>query len=227
MSKLVLITGISRGLGRAMAEEFIHAGCTVFGCARNLDAIAHFRQSYGNPHDFETLDVTNEAQVKSWRDRLLSHYDPPELLLNNAGLINEPAPVWEVPSAEFNRIIDVNIKGVANLIRQFVPPMIERKRGIIVNFSSGWGRSTSPGVAPYCATKWAIEGLTRSLAQELPSNMAAIPLNPGVINTDMLATCFGGAAEGYPSAQDWAKKAVPFLLKLQPKDNGTPLTVPI
>lgn len=227
MSKLILITGISRGLGRAMAEEFIRAGCTVFGCARNTEAIAHFRQSYGNPHDFETLDVTNEAQVKSWRDRLLSHYDPPELLLNNAGLINEPAPVWEVPSAEFNRIIDVNIKGVANLIRQFVPPMIERKRGIIVNFSSGWGRSTSPGVAPYCATKWAIEGLTRSLAQELPSNMAAIPLNPGVINTDMLATCFGGAAESYPSAQDWAKKAVPFLLKLQPKDNGTPLTVPI
>ena len=98
---------------------------------------------------------------------------------------------------------------------------------MIVNFSSGWGRATDAGVAPYCATKWAGEGLTQSLAQELPSSMAAMALNPGIINTDMLRSCFGGSATNYPSAQAWARVAVPFFLQLGPGDNGKQLTVPI
>ena len=81
-------------------------------------------------------------------------------------------------------------------------------------------------MAPYCATKWAIEGLTQAFAQELPSGMAAVALNPGIINTDMLQSCFGGSASGYPSSAEWAKSAVPFLLKLGPDDNGKQLTSP-
>ncbi len=111
------------------------------------------------------------------------------------------------------------------MIRHFAPAMVQAGAGVIVNFSSGWGRSTSAEVAPYCATKWAIEGLSRALAQELPKGMAAVPLNPGVIDTDMLRGIFGEAARSYPSAQQWAKLAVPFLLGLGPKDNGKPLTV--
>jgi NAD(P)-dependent dehydrogenase (short-subunit alcohol dehydrogenase family) len=103
--------------------------------------------------------------------------------------------------------------------------MIAKKHGVVVNFSSGWGRSTSPEVAPYCATKYAIEGLTQALASELPKGMAAVPLNPGVINTDMLQSCFGTNAKSYPDPEEWAESAVPFLLKLGPKDNGKPLTV--
>src|SRR6185369_8192577 len=117
------------------------------------------------------------------------------------------------------------IKGVANVIRHFVPGMIERGGGVVVNFSSGWGRSTDAEVAPYCATKWAIEGLTQALAQELPANVAAIALNPGVINTDMLKSSFGGSASAYPSAEQWARKAVPFILALGPNHNGQSLTV--
>src|SRR5205807_5285973 len=124
---------------------------------------------------------------------------------NNAALINPNAPLWEVPAEEFSDVIDVNIKGVANMIRHFVPAMIERGSGVIVNFSSGWGRSTSPKVATYCATKWAIEGLTQALSQELPAGMAAIPLNPGIINTDMLQSSFGSSASAYPTAEEWAK----------------------
>ena len=97
---------------------------------------------------------------------------------------------------------------------------------MIVNFSSAWGRSTSPEVAPYCCTKWGVEGLTRALAQELPAGLAAIPLNPGIIDTDMLRSCFGEDASSYPSATEWAKTAVPFLLALTPADNGQPLTAP-
>jgi NAD(P)-dependent dehydrogenase (short-subunit alcohol dehydrogenase family) len=148
------------------------------------------------------------------------------LLVNNAGLINSSTPLWEVPAVEFDQVIDVNIKGVANVIRHFVPAMVARGSGVIVNFSSGWGRSTAPAVAPYCATKWAIEGLTRALAQELPHGLAAIPVNPGIIDTDMLRSCFGESAADYPGPEEWAQVAVPFLLGLGPKDNGKPLTVP-
>jgi len=102
--------------------------------------------------------------------------------------------IWKISAKEFSEVIDVNIKGVANVLRHFLPAMVERKSGVIVNFSSGWGRSTAAEVAPYCATKWAIEGLTQALAQELPAGMAAIPLNPGIINTEMLQSCFGGSA---------------------------------
>ena len=98
--------------------------------------------------------------------------------------------------------------------------------GVIVNFSSTWGRSTSAKVAPYCASKWAVEGLTRALADEMPPGMAAVPLNPGIIDTDMLRCCFGDSASAYPSAPQWAKRAVPFLLQLGPRDNGQALTVP-
>ena len=103
--------------------------------------------------------------------------------------------------------------------------MVERGTGVIVNLSSGWGRSVSPEVAPYCATKWAIEGLTKALAEELPKGMAAVPLNPGVIDTDMLRTCFADSASSYPKADEWAKKAGPFILGLGPKDSGKSVSV--
>ena len=96
---------------------------------------------------------------------------------------------------------------------------------MIINFSSGWGRSASPEVAPYCATKWAIEGLTQSLAQELSSGMAAIPVNPGVINTDMLRSCFGPSAADFQNPDEWAQVAVPFFLNLGPSHNGRAMTV--
>ena len=80
-------------------------------------------------------------------------------------------------------------------------------------------------MAPYCATKWAIEGMTKALAEELPSNMAAVPVNPGVINTEMLQSCFGPAASNHETPEQWAAKAAPFMLGLGPADNGQSLTV--
>jgi NAD(P)-dependent dehydrogenase (short-subunit alcohol dehydrogenase family) len=147
------------------------------------------------------------------------------LLLNNAALINRNARLWEVPPEDFSQVIDVNIKGVYLVLRHFVPAMVRRGHGVIVNFSSGWGRGTSPEVAPYCATKWAIEGLTRALAEELPAGLAAVPLNPGIIDTAMLRSCFGADAASYPSPERWARSAAPFLLSLGPHHNGQPLEI--
>lgn len=226
MTKLIVITGVSRGLGLAMTENFIELGHTVLGCARSPESIEKLQHKYSKPHNFTAVDVASDSQVKAWAKEILANYSPPDLLINNAALTNHSRKLWEIDSEEFSQVIDVNIKGTANTIRHFVPAMIAKKSGIVVNFSSGWGRSTSPEVAPYCASKWAIEGLTRSLAQELPRGMAAIPLNPGIIHTDMLEISFGEDAANYTPIKTWVKKAVPFLLKLKPSDNGVPLTVP-
>ena len=224
-AKIVVITGATRGCGRALTERFIERGHTVLGCGRGHAEIARMTRAFHKPHDFSAVDVSRDEQVADWAKRLLAEYGPPDLLLNNAALVNKNAALWEVSADEFERVVAVNIVGVANCIRHFVPAMAARKRGIIVNFSSGWGRSTSRDVAPYCATKWAIEGLTQALAQELPRGMAAIPLNPGIINTEMLQSCFGSSARKYPGPAEWSQGAAEFILALGPKENGQPLSV--
>lgn len=223
--KSILLSGVTRGLGRAMTTEFIRLGHSVFGCGRSRQGIAELQEQYGAPHRFNALDVSDDRQIAVWAGRILDSAGPPDILINNAALVNRNALLWDVSAEEFSSVIDVNIKGVANLIRHFVPAMIARGNGVIVNFSSGWGRAASALVSPYCASKWAIEGMTRAMAQELPRGMAAIPLNPGIIDTDMLRTSFGDDASGYPSPEAWACKAVPFILRLGAKDNGRPLTV--
>ena len=224
--RTIVITGVSRGLGQALAGEFIRRDHLVIGCARSSDALSQLARQHGDPHRFDVVDVVHDDQVSSWAREIVNDFGPPDLLINNAALINQNALLWETPPDRFSRVIDVNIKGVFHVIRYFVPTMVRRGSGVIINLSSGWGRSTSPEVAPYCATKWAIEGMTRALADELPDGMAAIPLNPGVIHTRMLESCFGAAASAYPTADTWAKTAAPFLLALGPEDNGEPLTAP-
>ncbi len=221
----VVITGASRGLGRAMVPEFLRRDWTVSGCGRSAEAMAALQSACGEPHSFRSVDVASDDTVANWAADVIAQNGAPDLLLNNAALINRNAYLWQVPANEFDAVIDVNVKGVANVCRHFLPAMIERQTGIVVNFSSGWGRSTSAEVAPYCATKFAVEGLTKALAQELPSGMAAIPLSPGVINTEMLQSCMAGGANGFPTADVWAKTAVPFLLELGPSDNGESLRI--
>ena len=217
----IVITGVTRGLGRALAEWYIAHGHTVAGCGRSGPAIFDLRFKHPEPQSFDAVDVTQPVKVGLWAERVLGAMGAPDFLINNAGLINAPAPLWKVPAEEFGKVVTVNIIGVANVIRAFAPAMVERGSGVIVNLSSGWGRSVAPEVAPYCATKWAVEGLTKALAQELPKGLAAVALNPGVIDTDMLRTCFADGAASYPKAAEWAQGAAPFILGLGPADNGS------
>ncbi|MEZ6069813.1 MAG: SDR family NAD(P)-dependent oxidoreductase [Pirellulales bacterium] len=221
----VVITGVSRGLGRAMADEFVRQGHAIAGSVRSAPLADELAARWGSISRVGVVDVRDDEAVAVWADSVLSA-GTVDLLVNSAAVINEPAPLWAVKGDEMRRLVETNILGVANVIRHFAPAMIARGRGVIVNFSSGWGRSTSADVAPYCATKFAVEGLTLALAEELPSPLAAVPLNPGVIDTDMLQTCFGTAASSYEKPADWAQRAVPFLLKLGRRDNGIPATVP-
>lgn len=226
MSKYVVITGCTRGLGRAMVTEFAAAGWTVAGCGRNTEAISALRAAFPAPHYFQSADVADEEDVMNFCAEVLKRHGAPDLLLNNAALINHSNPIWAVSAKEFSDVIDVNIKGTASMMRHLIQPMMKRGSGVIVNFSSGWGRSTSPEVGPYCATKYAVEGLSQAVAQETGGDVAVVALNPGIIDTEMLQSCFGGDASGYPKAGDWAKRAVPYLMKLGKKDNGKSLSVP-
>ena len=223
--KRIVLTGVSRGLGLAMAKGFAAAGHTVFGCARSEQSLVELREICPAPHRFDAVDVADNAAVGRWAESVLADAGGVDLVINNAALMNRSAPLWEVSAEEFSSLVDVNIEGVANVIRHFVPAMIAAGTGVIVNFSSGWGRSTSPEVAPYCATKWAIEGLSQALAQELPDGLAAVAFNPGIIDTDMLRVAWGDGASSYPNADHWAERAVPYLLGIGPEDNGRPLKV--
>ena len=197
----------------------------MFGCARSTEAITELRLRYPSPNGFTKVDVCCDDEVRAWAAEVLPG-GPPDLLVNNAATINRNAPLWKVPVEEFSRVLDVNVKGVVNVIRHFLPAMVGRGNGVVVNFSSWSGRAGAAEIAPYSATKWAIEGLTRAMAAELPRGMAAVPVIPGIIDTAMLRSCFGTDAGNYPHPAAWAEKAVPFLLGLGPKDNGKPMEVP-
>lgn len=223
---LIAITGVSRGLGRALAAGFAAEGHTVVGCARSYDAIAELQNELPTPNRFDPVDIADESQVKEWAVKIVESLGPPDFLINCAALMNRNAPIWQLSSDEFSNIVDVNVKGSFHTIKHFVPSMVQRGSGVIVNFSSYWGRSTSSDVAAYCATKWAIEGLSRGLADDLPEGLASAAFNPGVIRTEMLESCFGDSAASYPKPNEWAKSAVPFILGLSANSNGDSVTVP-
>lgn len=223
---VIWLTGCTSGIGRALVDELIGAGHTVCGCGRSADKIEVLSNLYQGRGYFKVVDVADDAQVESFCRAAVDQLGSPDLLVNNAAVMNQSLPLWQIGADEFDQLIAVNINGTANMIRHTVPVMEEQGSGVIVNYSSGWGRSTSPGVAPYCASKWAIEGLSQALAQELPEGLAVVALNPGMINTEMLQSCFGSEADYHRTPEEWAASAAPFLLSLNASHNGQALTAP-
>lgn len=224
-SRLIVLTGCTRGLGRELVDRFAERGHAVLGCGRSEGHVAELAGIHGLPHYFAALDVSDRAAVESWAAELIDRFGAPDLVINNAALMNDPAPLWEVPADDFETLMAVNVNGTLNVIRAFAPAMITAGRGVIANLSSGWGRSTAPEVGPYCTSKYAIEGLTGSLAQELPKPLAAVAVSPGVVDTDMLRRCWDTSAGAYPKPSEWGERAADFFLDLGPKDNGASLRI--
>lgn len=224
VAKKILITGISKGLGRALLERFYEEGHTVIGCARSQSSIHQLKVQFENSY-FDVVDVADSRAVDKWSEQVLSEVGAPDLVINNASIINHPAPLWDISPNEFDSVVKINIEGCFNVIRYFVPSMVERGSGIIVNLSSGWGRHGGAFFGPYCASKFAVEGMTQSLAEELPKGMCVIAFSPGVVNTDMLNVASPDTAHLAPSPNDAAKKMAPFFLSLDERSNGKSIDI--
>ena len=227
--RIAIVTGANSGIGFETARVLAAKGATVIMACRNLDK-AHpkaeeIRERYpGAKVEVLHLDLDDLESVRTFAEAFKAKYDRLDLLINNAGIINRNARLWEISAEEFGRVLDTNVDGTANVIRAFLPAMMARGGGVVVNMSSGWGRSTSPEVAPYCASKWAIEGLTQALSQELPAGLAAVAVSPGVVDTDMLRSCWAESAASCPTPEMWAKGATEFLLSLGIEHNGLSLS---
>lgn len=233
--KLVVITGVTKGIGLALVGEFIRCGWTVAGCGRSVKTVQELQNKYGSEHLFSIVDIKDDASVSKWAEEVASKLGIPLILINNAALINHPKVLWEVPLDEFTDIMDTNVLGTVNMLRHFIPLMLQKRQGIIVNISSGWGVNGkikfSPdsegwgNFSPYCASKFAIEGLTQSLSQELPQGLIAVTLAPGTSNTDMLYKALPEEAGKYPTAEERAKIIVPYILNIKPCDSGKHLSL--
>jgi NAD(P)-dependent dehydrogenase (short-subunit alcohol dehydrogenase family) len=199
-----LVTGASKGIGRALAAALRAEGCDVLGAARTAGP------------GVLACDVSDPAQVRALRQRT----GPVDLLVNNAAVIHEPRPLVDVPLAEWRRLFDTNVLGMVAVLQAYVPDLNARGRGVVCNLSSTWGKSTAPRQAPYCATKFAVEGLSSALAAEVAPGVAVLAVNPGVVATDMLRTCFEGEIAGATAPEACAAAFVRMLRRVTPAWNG-------
>ncbi|XP_023520763.1 NADPH-dependent pterin aldehyde reductase-like [Cucurbita pepo subsp. pepo] len=228
--KKIVITGVSQGLGRALAFELAKRGHTIIGCSRTQDKLDSLHQQLSNSsslnHLLLNVDVRSDESVETMVRTVIHKFGVPDIIVNNAATINkENAKIGDISREEFDDIIDTNVKGTANVLRHFIPLMIPRNQGIIVNISSLFGRMGAPLVSPYCSSKWAVEGLSKSVAKELPNGMTVVALDPGLIYTEMLLCSLGKVASNYQSPQEWASKAASMILNFTNADNGASLTV--
>ncbi|EJR35012.1 MULTISPECIES: SDR family oxidoreductase [Bacillus cereus group] len=227
ISKSVIITGVTQGLGRAMVDRFHELGWNIYGCGRSKDKIEELKKQYSKIHDFQVIDVSDSQQVNNWANYILNTHTAPDMIINNASIVNQNAQFWKITAQEFENVMNVNVNGVVNVIRAFVPAMVARKEGIIINMSSSWGREGEAELAPYCASKFAIEGITKSMALELPHGMAVVALDPGgSISTPMLKSCAPQYINESPTPETWSHKAIEYILNITIDKNGDSLTCP-
>ena len=225
--KVIVITGVTYGIGYELAKWYLNNGHTVIGNGRSKEKLDHLSSSFKSKKcSFTVVDVSDSTAVEAWAKQSITCYGSPDLLINNAAVANKPNNLWDVSLEEFDKLIDINVKGTNYVIHSFVPSMIATGKGVIINLSSGWGRCTAPQTAPYCCSKWGIEGLSHALSQELPQPLACAAMNPGMINTEMLVNYYGEESKYSQSPIEWAEKAGPYLLKLDRRCNGKQLTAP-
>lgn len=223
--KRIAINGTSKGLGHALSHQFEALGHEVFGGARTKT------EQLSDPPagHYHPLDVTKSSSQSVWWDRLEAEFgELPDIVLANAATINRNNPLWKVPEDEFRSVVEANVVGVYLTLSEFIRRWQQReqkKPAVLIALSSGWGRSTSPDVAPYCTSKWAVEGMIKALSQELPPGLTALALNPGIINTEMLQSCLGSSAAHYDQPKVWAVRACEQILAAGHGQNGSSETI--
>lgn len=186
--KIVVITGASSGLGEATARHLSEQGATVVLGARRIDRINALAKelagSEGKAIAVQT-DVTQSAQVQKLVDTAVEKYGRIDVMINNAGLMPH-SPLDRLKIDDWDRMIDVNIKGVLYGIAAALPYMQKQKSGHIINVSSVAGHKVRPASAVYAATKHAVLALSEGLRQEVkPYNIRTTVISPGAIDTEL------------------------------------------
>lgn len=189
-----LVTGASRGIGADLAALLVEEGAQVVLAARSPCALP----DDGTRSVAVEGDVTNDADVARMVAAAVERFGGLDAVVNNAAVLPTPARIVDIAPDTWRDVLEVNVVGTANVIRHAVPVLERAGGGVIVNLSSTWGRTAAARQAPYCASKFAVEALTASLAGELPPGIVAVAVNPGVIATDMLATAFEGDVSAFP-----------------------------
>jgi len=199
MKKTVLITGISRGIGRACALAFAQAGYSIAGCCQSridlLDSLAAELEKIHAPHMLLAGDVADSAFVDSLFSKTIEKFGQLNVVINNAG-ISHIGLLQDMTDAEWNRLLSVNLTSAFTCCRFAIPHLLAnfgkghslpgQPDGVILNVSSIWGCSGASCEVAYSATKAGLNALTEGLAKELaPSNIAVNALACGVIDTDM------------------------------------------
>jgi len=183
-SKTLFITGISSGFGKALALEALAAGHSVIGTVRNHEALQAFEALSNERAHGVILDVTDFERIDSVIADVESRHGPVDVLVNNAGYGHEGI-FEESPLQEMRRQFDVNVFGAVAVTKAIVPYFRQRRSGHIINITSMGGTITMPGIAYYCGSKFALEGISDTLSEELaPFNIFVTAVAPGSFRTD-------------------------------------------
>jgi 3-oxoacyl-[acyl-carrier protein] reductase len=168
--KVAVVTGGGRGIGHAIAARLAEMGATTVICGRSqqtLDAAAQQIRSAGGQCEAMVCDVAQLASVEALAARVQQSFGRTDILVNNAGVGDFSRPLHQLPPDDWERILNINLRGVFYAIRCFAPMMISAGRGDIVNISSIAGKNPLPNGAAYAASKWGLNGLSYSVAEEL------------------------------------------------------------
>ena len=222
MSQVWLVTGSSRGLGRAFAIAALEAGHSVTAAARKVNDVAYLEQKYGERVLPFSLDVTNESQAKDAIQSTIKRFGRLDVLVNNAGYGNV-APIEDTTLEEFRAQIETNLFGIIILTKAVLPYFREHRSGHFIQVSSIAGRIGPIGRAPYAAAKWGVEGFSETLAKEVaPFGIKVTIVEPGGFRTDFAGTSTSLRAGG-PDYEETVGKTVRFQRKYNGKQPGDPM----
>lgn len=196
-TKIVLITGATSGIGKATARVLAQNGFTLILTGRRKERLEKFADELTSAYHADVLtlcfDIRSSAETKQAIASIPEEFLPVDVLINNAGLAVGLNTVQEGVEDDWERMIDTNIKGLLYITRQVSPMMVARKSGHIINISSIAGKETYPMGNVYCATKHAVQSLTKAMRLEmLPYGIKVSSVAPGAVNTEFSTVRFKG-----------------------------------
>ncbi len=222
MDKVILVTGASSGIGEGITRELSKTGAKIMIGARRTDRLEALASELGKNIRYRALDVTNVNDVAAFADAARDEWGRVDAIVNNAGVM-PLSPMASLKIDEWDRMVDVNIKGVLYGIAAVLPEMVARKSGHIVNIGSIGALASSPTAAVYCATKFAVRAISDGLRQE-HQDIRVTCIHPGVVESELADTITDPiAVEGMKVYRaialkpDAIARAVRFALE-QPED---------